>query len=173
MDKKGFTVIELVIVILLVSILAVVIATRTTPYYSIKLNGAGEKLLSDIRYAKRLAMTNHEICGISFDVAGNSYAVYRYKSTFPPPPPPVPVGDPHRPGYDLKIDYDGNEYEYYNGIGITSADFGGTNELRFDSLGIPYDAGDNKLSASGQVVISYEGNDFTITVTPRTGKLSH
>ncbi len=164
MNKNGFTVIELIMVILVISILAVVIITRSGSYYPIKLNGAGEKLLSDIRYAKRLAMTNHRTYGISFNVAGNSYIVYDGTSA-------TPVDDPHRPGKDLEIDYD--EHTYYDGIEITSASFGGTNELKFDSFGVPYDGDDNELAADSTVILSCRGNDFTVTVTARTGKLSH
>ena len=171
MRKSGFTIIEIIMVIVILSILAVVIVTRSGSYYPVKLNGAGEKLLSDIRYAKRLAMTNHGIYGISFDVAGNSYTVYEYERTPPPPPPATPVEDPHRPGYSLVVDYDDNKY--YNGIEIISAVFGETNELKFSPFGVPYDGDNAELAANGSVVINYRGNDFTITVIPRTGKASH
>ena len=163
MNKNGFTVIEMIMVILVISILAVVIITRSSSYYPIKLNGAGEKMLSDIRYAKRLAMTNHRTYGVLFNVSGNSYVVYDGTSV-------TPVDDPHRPGNDLEIDYDG--HTYYNGIEITSAGFVG-DELKFDSFGVPYDGNDSELSANGTVILSCRGNDFTVTVTARTGKLSH
>ena len=162
--ESGFTVIELIMVILVISILAVVIITKTGSYYPIKLNGAGEKMLSDIRYAKRLAMTNHRTYGILFNAAGNSYTVYDGTSV-------TPVEDPHRPGNPLEIDYDENTY--YNGIEITSAGFGGTNELKFDSFGVPYDGNDSELDANGTVMLNCRGNNFTVTVIPRTGKLSH
>ncbi len=172
--KSGFTIIEIIMVIVILSILAVVIVTRSGSYYPAKLNGAGEKLLSDIRYAKRLAMTNHRIYGILFDVPGNSYTVYDYGD--PPPAPaeepfPLPVEDPYRPGNPLTVDYD--EDRYYNGIGITSAVFGETNELKFNPFGVPYDGDNAELAANGSVVINYRGNDFAITVIPRTGKVSH
>ena len=176
MGKSGFTIIEIIMVIVILSILAFAVIARSGSYYPVKLNGAGEKLLSDIRYAKRLAMTNHRIYGILFDIPGNSYTVYDYGD--PPPAPveepfPLPVENPYRPGdpEGLRVDYDNNEY--YNGIGIISAVFGGTNELKFDPFGVPYDGDNAELAANGSVVINYRGNDFTITVIPRTGKVSH
>ena len=176
MTKSAFTIIEITMVIVILSILAVVIVTRSGSYYPAKLNGAGEKLLSDIRYAKRLAMTNHGIYGILFDVPGNSYTVYHYGD--PPPAPvegpfPLPVENPYRPGdpQGLTVDYDDNKY--YNGIEIISAVFGETNELKFNPFGVPYDGDNDELAANGSVVINYRGNDFIITVIPRTGKASH
>ena len=176
MRKSGFTIIEIIMVIVLVSILAFVVIARSGSYYPVKLNGAGEKLLSDIRYAKRLAMTNHRIYGILFDVSENSYTVYDYgEPPLDPEEEPSAVEDPYRPGNDLIVDYD--EEGYYNGIEIISAVFGETNELRFDSFGVPYGApdndNDNKLDANGSVELRYRGNDFIITVIPRTGKVSH
>jgi len=176
MNKSGFTIIEIIMVIVLLSILAVVIVTRSGSYYPVKLNGAGEKLLSDIRYAKRLAMTNHRIYGILFDVPGNSYTVYDYGD--PPPAPveepfPLPVEDPYRPGdpQGLRVDYDDNKY--YNGIEIISAVIGETNELKFSPFGVYYDGDNAELADDGRVELGYRGNDFVITVTPRTGKASH
>ncbi len=178
MRKSGFTIIEIIMVIVLVSILAFVVIARSGSYYPVKLNGAGEKLLSDIRYAKRLAMTNHRIYGILFDVSENSYTVYDYgEPPLDPEEEPSAVEDPYRPGNPegLRVDYDDNKY--YNGIEIISAVFGETNELRFDSLGVPYgapdDDNDNKLDANGSVELGYRGNDFIITVIARTGKASH
>ena len=172
MRKSGFTIIEITMVIVLLSILAVVIITRSGSYYPAKLNGAGEKLLSDIRYAKRLAMTNHRIYGILFDVSENSYTVYDYgEPPLDPEEEPSAVEDPYRPGNPLTVDYD--EDRYYNGIEIISAVFGETNELKFNPFGVPYDGDNAELAANGSVVINYRGNDFTITVIPRTGKVSH
>ena len=176
MRKSGFTIIEIIMVIVLLSILAFVVIARGG-YYPVKLNGAGEKLLSDIRYAKRLAMTNHRIYGILFDVSENSYTVYDYgEPPLDPEEEPSAVEDPYRPGDPLTVDYQ-DEDGYYNGIEIISAVFGETNELRFDSFGVPYgapdDDNDNKLEENGGVELGYRGNDFIITVIPRTGKVSH
>lgn len=172
MSKGGFTIIEIIMVIVILSILAVVIITRSGSYYPIKLNGAGEKLLSDIRYVKRLAMTNHRIYAILFDIAGNSYTVYDYgEPPLDPEVEPSAVEDPHRPGDPLTVAYDGSTH--YNGIKIISAVFGETNELKFNSFGVPYDGEDIELEANGSVLISYRGHDFAISVVPRTGKVGH
>ena len=76
MKFKGFTVIELIMVIVVIGIIAIVFFTQLSPYYNIKSVSAAHRILSDIRYAQQLAIQRHTDAGVVFDVDDNSYFVY-------------------------------------------------------------------------------------------------
>ena len=159
--EKGFTVIELIMVILVISILAVVLIPKIGGIHSFKLDGAGRKLVSDMKYAQKLAMSRHQIHGILFEPAQEKYTVYREGAD-------APIEDPHRPGTSLIVDYDD---EHFAGVDLYSANFTGGNEVRFDCFGAPSDASDTPLTATGEVVLKYSGGEIKIEVTPNTGKI--
>ena len=160
--KDGFTVIELIMVILIVSILAVVLIPRIGGIRPFKLDGAGQKLVSDMKYAQTLAMSRHPIHGTLFEPAQEKYPVYRDGAD-------TPIEDPHRPGTSLIVDYD--EEEHFEGVDLYSVSFTGGNEIRFDCFGTPSDASDTPLTATGEVVLKCGGEQISIQVTPNTGKM--
>ena len=55
------------------------------------------------------------------------------------------------------------------GIGIESADFGGTTEVQFDSMGTPYDTNGVILAADGTIGVTGGG---TVRVTRNTGLIT-
>ena len=158
----GFTVIELIMVILIISILAVVLIPKIGGIRPFKLDGAGQKLVSDMKYAQKLAMSRHQIHGILFEPAQEKYTVYRDGAD-------TPVEDPHRPGTSLIVDYD--EEAHFEGVDLYSADFSGSSEVRFDCFGTPSDASDTPLTATGEVVLKCSGEQISIQVTPNTGRM--
>jgi len=161
-NKEGFTILEFVIVILVLSILAAVIVPQMSGFYSIKFDGAAHRLMSDMKYAQRLAMSTHQIHGVSFVPGQEEYTVYRGSVA-------TPVDDPLNPGSPLTVDYD--DIEQFSGIDLRRANFNGGTEVRFDSLGVPYDASDVPLGSNGRAVLIYQGERIRILVTPRTGMI--
>ena len=158
----AFTIIEMIMVILLISVLAVVIIPRTVKIHPFRLDGAAQKMLSDMKYAQRLAMARHQIYGVSFKPPQERYIVYQGSEA-------APVDDPFRPGNDLIVDYD--DEKQFRGVDLHSAGFGGGMEVRFDSFGVPLDGSDVPLGNAGSVVLRCGGKEVTIQVTPSTGKV--
>jgi len=158
----GFTVIELIMVVLIISILAVVLISKIGGMHSFKLDGAGQKLVSDMKYAQKLAMSKHQIHGILFEPAQEKYTVYQDSAD-------TPIEDPHRPGASLIVDYDTDEH--FKGVDLYSADFTGGNEVRFDCFGTPSDASDTPLTATGEVILKCGSEQISIQVTPNTGRI--
>lgn len=72
---RGFTLLELVLVIALAALLAVAVIPRFTPSPS-GIDAASRKIESDILYAQSLAMSRGVNHGINF-VSGGSYVLYR------------------------------------------------------------------------------------------------
>jgi Tfp pilus assembly protein FimT len=62
------------LVVVLLAILAAAVLLQS-PIESVRLNGAAEKVKSDIRYARKLAVSAQERAGVAFNADG--YSVYR------------------------------------------------------------------------------------------------
>lgn len=192
MGKKGFTLIELIMTMLLAAILAAVAA----PYLfrgqaPVTVPAFARKVADDIRYAQSLAMLRG---GLDTPQTTNPYFLYRIRFN---------VADANCVGasqYTIVNDADNNGAwgENPNGSGqvesarvpssgaeyfcvsmesgdyagfTAAADFGGSipGVLSFDSLGVPLDSDGAQLTASKTITVSRGGESALITVTPRTG----
>ncbi|MBU1998634.1 MAG: GspH/FimT family protein [Candidatus Omnitrophota bacterium] len=151
MRKKGFTIIEIVMVIVIIGILAAVAIPRFDTFYFVKLHGAVKKVIQDIRYAQQLAISSHESYNVSFSTASDTYSVTRVSDGSYAP-------DPFTRG-NLVVNFASDPE--YSGIDIATANFGGSSVLTFDWKGRPQSAG----SAS----FSYQDNTINLTVENNTG----
>lgn len=156
-------------VIVIVGILAAVTIPRFSAFHLLKLNGAMKKVIADIRYVQQLAISRHTNTQIVF---GLSPPVY---STWEESPPGTNIWtwiiDPFTRG-NLQVNF--NTDPQYGGISITAANFCGTvcgPTLRFNWQGIPQAANGTNLTSEGTVSFSYQGNAYTIFVTPNTGRV--
>lgn len=156
MSGRGFTLIELIMVIAIIAILAVVVTFQGG---TIKLGGAANKLMFDLRYAQQLAISRQVSCGISLDPSGDSYFAYIGDTS-------TIATDPHTKG-NLSIDYDtDSEYE---GISLVSTNFG--DQISFDYMGVPYDSDGTALSSQGIVTLQQDSTTQTVTIEPNTGEV--
>jgi prepilin-type N-terminal cleavage/methylation domain-containing protein len=141
MNRKGFTLIELVMIIVLIGILATFIAPRTPDVGSTKGGVFTDKLRADIRYAQNLAMTKNRRTQVYFNGTG-----------------PAPVTAPLQ-GYSVGIDSSGTgdcsvfalamdpAGEGALTVTLMAGNYAGVfvapsiNCLEYDSLGRPYTCG--------------------------------
>ncbi len=169
---RGFTIVELVMVIVIIGILSVIAHSRFTTYYDLKLEGAARKLAADIRYAQQFSLSQHVTHGIEFDVTNNRYRIYVVSTgvnvTDPLTREAGVSGQNWTSGYVVTYNTD-PEFE---GIDLTSASFGGTATLRFTSLGKPQDSTGADLAATGSAGMSLQGYSRTVQVTPNTGQVA-
>ena len=155
MAQKGFTLIELVIILVLLGIVAVFVAPRLGNVPSMNAAALSDKLRADIRYAQNLAMTRNQRGRVTFRNAPNGYDVTLGGN---------PVIDPAGSG-NLSVTLNTGNY-----VGISIAiptGFSG-NYVEFDSMGVPYDSG-GALAAAKSVTVA---NGQTVTVTPQTGAVN-
>ena len=74
-QAKGFTLIELIIVIVLLLIIGATIAPRISDItLQTETNMAARKIAADIRYVRQLALATHHPHGVNFD--GNPVNIY-------------------------------------------------------------------------------------------------
>lgn len=157
--QRGFTLIELVMILTLLSILAAVAIPRFSSYGAIKQDNAVLKIASDIRYAQNMATTTQQRSRVSFAANGytiNSCANYTSSTCTCAAWSAVKTTD-------LSADY--------SGVTISST----VSLLEFDSLGRPYDGGGSCVnSVPATITVQYSGEaDKTVTVQTQTGMVSY
>jgi MSHA pilin protein MshC len=148
---RGFTLIELVMVMVLIGIIAVFVAPMLGNITSTNAGSFVDKLRADIRYAQDVAMTSNQRIRVTM-VAANAYSITDSM------------------GNSLVDPATGRNYPVTLGAGISFGvvTFNG-NYVEFDSLGVPYD-GAGVLTAAGSVTVM--PGALTITVTPQTGAVN-
>jgi prepilin-type N-terminal cleavage/methylation domain-containing protein len=150
---RGFTLLELVAVLLVVAILAVVAVPLLTGTQSITLPAVKAQVVSAIRYTQSLAMTRGQRYRINFtastyqitDMGGAPIVQPSTASTAPVSVSPAALG-----GYDPPL---------------TGA------YVAFDSKGVPYVGAAAALGATATIVITSGGDSATITISPETGSV--
>lgn len=163
MLKKGFTFIEMVMLLLIVGILSAVIIIDIANTTSLsKLQAARFKLKSDIIYAQSLAVTQQVNHGVIFNPVLDTYSVY-WLTTGNIVKNPLTQND-----FTVNFSTDKD----FQGINLVSISFGSltSDRVEFNNLGVPSD-GTTPLSSNGSIVIGYQGSSSTITVTKNTGKV--
>jgi prepilin-type N-terminal cleavage/methylation domain-containing protein len=149
---SGFTLVELILVLLLLATLSVFAAPLFSGLEGSRLSVAAVRLASAVRYAQELAMTTHSVHGVSFDLPGNRYTVYENGN------PADPARDPAT-GFDFVVILGSGDTD---GVAIQSASFGGQPRVEFATDGSPL--------SGGSVVLSHpSAGTRTITVSSDTG----
>jgi prepilin-type N-terminal cleavage/methylation domain-containing protein len=69
MDQRGFTLIELVMVLVLIAILAAFVAPKLGDVTTTKAGAFHDKLRADVRYAQNLAMTQNQRYRVYYNLA--------------------------------------------------------------------------------------------------------
>jgi len=158
----GFTIIEIIVVLLLMSILAATLLGRSITSGTIDLNSATDKIRNQLRFAQAVAMKRTDsVWGVKS--SGSEYWLFR--NTNPDNAANeirVPGGD--YPGAGNRIS------EADLGASVTLSDF----TVFFDRIGKPYTAYtdptlNTPLASQMSITVSVPGDNRNITVTPETG----
>lgn len=159
--KSGITFIEMIMVIVIIGILSVATVNRLQSSFSIKVELAAKRVISDLRYAQNLATSEHEEVYIEFFVDNDTYEMYKIEGTTK-----VYYKNPHTKGSFI-VDFVNDSQ--FGGIDIVSVDFDGDSILRFSSLGKPRNNSGLDLLSTGQISFLYNNAPSVLTVTPGTG----
>ncbi len=152
-DHRGFTLIELVIVLIVMSIVAVFIASRASTSGN-DLIAETDTLKSHLRYAQIRAMNDDVPWGIHIPDAG-SYELY-WKN--------VPATDQVLPGE--KPGASAQKHTFQGAVTVTSAT--GTT-YNFNHWGTPVDASGSAIAANQTITLSEGAATSGITITKNTG----
>ena len=155
--KNGFTMMDLVMVIAILSIFSVMAIPRLTSLSTVKLSGVANKLVTDIQYAQQLAISKQVRCGLSFNPSSESYFVYEGTTA-------TKATDPYTRG-DFIVDY--QTEDAYKGMDLQNTNFG--DRIEFDPVGKPYTDANSPLTSNGIVILQAQGESKNIIITPNTG----
>jgi len=159
----GFTLIELVIVIVILSILAVVGFSRGIDISSIRMSAGLGTLRSDLRYAQALAVKVKKPTRISFDLNADSYSLYENSTgTWLNVVHPLTKGD-----YTVYLN--SGKFE---GIELSLVSVDGLNRpLIFNQWGDPTIDGTNPITEDARFQISNQTSTNEIRVERGTGRV--
>lgn len=164
MQQQGFTVVEVVIVIVLLGILAVVAVPQLGNMTGTRMSATARKLQSDIAYAQSLAMTRNLPHRVYFNTAPAPASGYAAVNDADGDGTWGEAGefarDPANSGASLSVTLNTGNYA---GVTISGGSFAGT-FVGFNTLGAP--------TAGGTVIVSGGGMSQTVTVQPETGRVS-
>lgn len=164
MLKKGFTLLELVLIIVLLAILAVAAIPKRVDLPAMRIDMAARKVQSDIRYAQSLAISIQKRTRVRFRSAASreDYLVHIENT---PGSWAFAVDPLTKENFQVRL-----AQGEFAGVEIKSRDFNGGRHLYFDKWGNPYGHDENPLGASGGSVTLGGPKDVVIAVERGTGR---
>jgi prepilin-type N-terminal cleavage/methylation domain-containing protein len=151
-DKSGgFTVVELLIVVVIIAIAAMLAVPMITSAAGIQVRSAANMVAADLEYAKSIAISRGQDFSVVFDKVNESYSIEDQGGGVIP--------HPVKKGFDYLIDF--RRDSRLDKVDIADVDFNSTSRVTFDCLGSPDSGGIITLQAGGTVM--------TVSVEPVTG----
>lgn len=147
-EQNGFTMIEVIVVVVLISIVAAFVVSRGTSKSVYDLASESEILNGHLRYAQYRAMSDTQSWGLS--ISANGYHLLENKVATT----------------DLLPNESGPSHTLPSGITITT---GAGTAVHFNERGNPVDATDTPLTTDTLIVLSDGSTTRTTSITPETG----
>jgi prepilin-type N-terminal cleavage/methylation domain-containing protein len=149
-NNNGFTMVEILIVIVVIAIAAFTAIPMISSAGSVQIRSASNMIIGDIEYAKSISITRSQPYSVVFEPTNEKYSLEDQSGTV--------IAHPVRAQFDYVVDFknDGR----LSKVNIVSTTFSG-NKITFDSLGSP----DN----GGTIIIEAGGDSVKIKVEPVTG----
>ena len=161
MQKNAFTLIELIVVMVIISIAALLAIPMISSAADVQVRSAANMIAAHLDYAKSMAISTQQYYSVVFDPANDSYEVHDAGGV---------IEHPLKPGSDFVVDLQSDGR--LSRVDIAGADFdpGSQPAVTFDYLGSPYSGTTtaNPLN-TGQISLQADSFTMTVTVEPMTG----
>lgn len=160
-ECKGFTLVEIIIVVVIMSIAALVAIPVLTSAADLQIKSAANVIAADLEHVKSLAISRQKIYSVVFDSSTNSYEVLDSDLNV--------VSHPTKSSGLFTVSFP-SESRLSN-VDIVSADFDLDETVLFNYLGTPMNSSGTDL-VSGVITLETKGNTMTVTVEPVTGYIT-
>ncbi len=141
-DNRGFTLMEVIVVLILMAIFAMLAVSRQ-PHTDMTLKAGAEVLKSHLRYAQARAMSSDSIWGLSYDSGNGNYWLFRNEAS-------------------QRVTLPGETQNSVN-LMAKGISLSGALPLVFDAWGRP------NLGADATITLAKAGTTETITIRRNTG----
>ena len=162
--NAGFTVVEILIVVVIVAIAAMVAVPMMSSAGSMQIRSAANMIAADLEYAKSMAISRQKIHAVVFDKSAESYRIEDTNGI---------IDHPVKKGFKYVINFSNDSR--LDKVDIADVDFAPGSEptITFDYLGSPYSGiGITSPLNSGVIILQAGGASVTISVEPVTGFIS-
>ena len=167
--RRGYTLIELIISIVIIGILSATAFVSLGGYESIRVEAAAKKIAADLDYVRNLSLSTANWHHVAFTTDPNNF----YQITQVDAWNEWPVDDPSNPSMDFLVYLN----DGYSGVRITNVLLGNDanmTDVYFHPLGIPYqDYDTDGFGVDGQIFLQF-GNDGPtriVQITRNTGRV--
>jgi prepilin-type N-terminal cleavage/methylation domain-containing protein len=149
---QGFSLVELIIVIVVMGILAAMVVPEMAGRGDMTALSAARRTMADVEYAQNLAITSQADVFVTFDTTGNWYKLTNAGGDIEHPVI-------HSPNFVVDFDtLNGAE-----GVKLSNVTFP-SNKFKFDMLGAPDNAGSVRVTCSSR--------SYIVSVAAVTGRVS-
>jgi prepilin-type N-terminal cleavage/methylation domain-containing protein len=161
---SGFTLIEMVLVVVILAIAAMMAIPFATSGASTQLKGAATIIASDLEYAKSMAISRGKQYSVVFDTSTESYQIKDNND--------VVISHPIKKGFTYTVNFAADSR--LNRVDISNVNFDSASTISFDYLGSPYSGSGGGASPlnSGVITLSAGGSTMTVSVEPVTGYIT-
>jgi len=160
--NNGFTLIEILIVIVVIGIAAMIVVPMMSSAATMQIRAAANIIAADLEYAKSMAISRGQNYSVVFDKSTESYSIKKDGSVIP---------HPVKKGFDYVISFQSDSRLDRVDIFNVVFDPGSSQTITFDYLGSPYSGTGNPLN-SGVITLQAGGITKIINIEPITGYIS-
>jgi prepilin-type N-terminal cleavage/methylation domain-containing protein len=167
--RSGFTLIEILVMVVILGIMAAVILPQLGTTNDQKSMAAARVVMADLLYAQSRSISLQQMHYVQFNTSNGTYQVMTSVS------PAVMINNPMS-GQAYTVRFGSSSTTGLQSMQLGSANFDGQTVIAFDSMGVPYSYNTSTSTAtalvSGTIVITSGAASSTITVAPFSGQLS-
>lgn len=164
MKVRAFTLAELILVIVILSIAALMALPFAVSGSSMQLRSAANMIAADLEYAKSMAISRGSYYKVVFYDEQEKYEIQDFNTS-------LPIEHPIRKD-EYVIDFARDSR--LNRVDIASVNFDSQDTIVFDYLGSPFSSNGEMehLISTGEIILSSGGATIIVNVAPVTGYIT-
>lgn len=163
MKVRAFTLAELILVVVILSIAALMALPFAVSGSSMQLRSAANMIAADMEYAKSMAISRGSYYKVVFDDEQEKYEIRDSENN--------PIDHPIRKS-DYVVDF--SRDSRLNRVNIANVNFDSKKAITFDYLGSPFSSNGEMehLISTGEIILSSGGATMIVNVAPVTGYIT-